>query len=217
MEVTRRALWDGDGELRRVAIAACPPRECITISGGIDQRKGGRLCGVCFRVTLSLGPLAASEVIGDGITIIKADAEVMANVARESIAGKIRNHAAEVGHSEGAAGIVADGAAEGEHVGTIAALIVERAPRGVELTKAGNNLAECYAHVDGIALAVPAARDLVVVEHGGGSVIDQGQPDFEVLEVPIIGGIASSVKTDIQVVDGCCKIERAGVRRIISR
>ena len=128
----------------------------------------------------------------------------MGNGAGERIAIQVLDGSStevDSANDEGTAGIDAYSAAEGEHIGAAAANVGERAPvvAGVQLRRARHrhNLAECYADVDGVALAVLAIAHVVGLDRWCG-VINSRDVGFQVLYIPVVIIFAGGIETDNQ-------------------
>ena len=183
-------VGDGDGGLRRVAVATRPAREGVALTGGVGEGEGGRLPGVGGGV----GGRAAVEVVADGPGIAALEgAEGIVSGPGKVVAGEVLDGDVvvdvdvEAGDGEAAAGIFRDGAAEGEHVAAAAAKVVEDAPAGAQRERAvdGDNLVESHGDIDGVALGVPAGVD-GDSRHGGIMGVDGLDVRFDIPGDPLV-------------------------------
>ena len=184
VEVGMRMVGDGDGGLRRVAVATRPAVEGVALTGGVGEGEGGRLPGVGGGIV----GCAAVEVVADGPGIAAFEgAEGIVSGPGEVVAGEVLDGDVvvdvdvEAGDGEAAAGIFRDGAAEGKHICTVAANVAEGAPAGAQRERAvdGDNLVESHGDIDGVALGVPAGVD-GDSRHGGIMGIDGLDVRFDI-------------------------------------
>ncbi len=185
-----RMVGDGDGGLRRVAVATRPAVEGVALTGGVGEGEGGRLPGVGGGIV----GCAAVKVVADGPGIAALEgAEVAVDGATEVIAGEVLDGDVvvdvdvEAGDGEAAAGIFRDGATEGEHVAAAAVKVVEGAPAGAQRERAGDgdNLAESHRDIDVVALAMLARVD-GDSRHGGIMGVDGLDVSFDIPGDPLV-------------------------------